>query len=204
MLEIPESELIARAKADPTAFGELYRRHIDAIYSYAYHRVGNAADAEDLTARTFQRALASMPAYVDRGAPFAAWLYRIAHNLIANWHRDQSRRQSVSLDGLGSVLDDLAADGDDGLAVQAWAHARVAEIVRRLDPERQDLLILKFAHGLSNTEIAATLGRTESAVKSLYHRTLLALRDQLAPEHGARSPEAEPPWSNTTHDHPPT
>ncbi len=198
MLEISESELIDRAKADPRAFGELYRRHVDAIYSYAYHRVGNPVDAEDLTARTFQRALASMPAYVDRGAPFAAWLYRIAHNLIANWHRDQGRRQAVSLDGLGAGIDDLTTDSDDGLAIQAWTHARVADAVRQLDPERQDLLILKFTHGLSNTEIAATLGRTESAVKSLYHRTLLALREQLDREEGAQHSGTDRTGSLTT------
>lgn len=198
MLEISESELIDRAKADPRAFGELYRRHVDAIYSYAYHRVGNPVDAEDLTARAFQRALASMPAYVDRGAPFAAWLYRIAHNLIANWHRDQGRRQAVSLDGLGAGIDDLATDSDDGLAIQAWTHARVADAVRQLDPERQDLLILKFTHGLSNAEIAATLGRTESAVKSLYHRTLLALREQLDREEGAQHSGTDRTGSLTT------
>ena len=198
MLEISESELIDRAKADPRAFGELYHRHVDAIYSYAYHRVGNPVDAEDLTARTFQRALASMPAYVDRGAPFAAWLYRIAHNLIANWHRDQGRRQAVSLDGLGAGIDDLTTDSDDGLAIQAWTHARVADAVRQLDPERQDLLILKFTHGLSNTEIAATLGRTESAVKSLYHRTLLALREQLDREEGAQHSGTDRTGSLTT------
>ncbi len=181
LLEKSESELVERAKTDPAAFGELYSRHVDQIYNYIYHRVGHVAEAEDLTARTFQRALSGMGAYIDRGLPFGAWLFRIAHNLTANWHRDQSRRVSVSLDGLddgfeGAMLRDPLGDQ---LAARLLAHARVSEAIRRLEPDRQALLILKFNQGLSNVEIAAVLGRSESAIKSLYHRTLIALREQL-------------------------
>lgn len=172
-----ESELIERAKRDPAAFGELYNRYVDRIYSYIYHRVGNAADAEDLTARTFYRALVSMPAYVDRGAPFAAWLFRIAHNLVANWHRDQARRPTVSLEGL-STTTDLDSVGD-GLAAATMTTSMVGDAIRQLDPDRQALLVLKFSQELSNAEIAQILGRSEGAIKSLYHRTLIGLREVL-------------------------
>jgi RNA polymerase sigma-70 factor, ECF subfamily len=167
-----ESELIARARIEPAAFGELYRQHVDRIYSYVYHRVGNTVDAEDLTARTFYRALLGMPGYVDHGAPFSAWLYRIAHNLVANWHRDQARHTEVSLEGLA------AEPTEELLAGQAMAGEAVVTAIRALAPDRQALLVMKF-QGLSNQEIAASLGRSEAAVKSLYHRTLADLRDRV-------------------------
>ena len=184
MVEFSESELVERAKTDPAAFGELYLRHVDQIYNYIYHRVGNAAEAEDLTARTFQRALVSLRGYVDRGVPFGAWLYRIAHNLTANWHRDQTRRLVVPLDGLNAGLDGGATPDavGDQLAAQVMAHERITDAIHRLEPDRQDLLVLKFNQGLSNAEIAGLLGRSEGAIKSLYHRTLLALREHLSAE----------------------
>jgi len=189
-----ESELIERAKTDPVAFGELYRRHVDQIYNYIYHRVGNVAEAEDLAARTFQRALVGMQGYEDRGLPFGAWLHRIAHNLTANWHRDQSRRATVSLEGLaGDGEAEGEADGEtlgDNVAARMFDNARIAAAIRRLESDRQDLLVLKFSQGLSNAEIAARLGRTEGAIKSLYHRTLLALREELA---AGGMPEEAPP-----------
>jgi RNA polymerase sigma-70 factor (ECF subfamily) len=180
-MERSESALVERAKTDPAAFGELYLRHVDQIYNYIYHRVGHVAEAEDLTARTFQRALSGMGGYVDRGLPFGAWLFRIAHNLTANWHRDQNRRVSVPLDGLDTELDGrgLWDPLGDRLTAQLLAERRISEAIRRLEPDRQDLLILKFSQGLSNAEIGVVLGRSEGAVKSLYHRTLIALREQL-------------------------
>ena len=93
-----ESALVAQARRDPSAFGVLYQRYVDRIYAYIYHRVGNEQDTEDLTARTFYRALDKFDTYQDRGLPFGAWLFRIAHNLVANWHRDHSRRSFMSLD----------------------------------------------------------------------------------------------------------
>jgi len=171
-LDQPESELIARATTDPAAFGELYRRHVDRIYSYVYHRVGNITDAEDITARTFYRALLGMATYVDHGAPFSAWLYRIAHNLVANWHRDQTRHGEVSLEALPTE------PSDEALVSRAMANETVTTAIRALASDRQALLVMKF-QGLSNQEIAVSLGRSEAAVKSLYHRTLSDLRDRV-------------------------
>jgi RNA polymerase sigma-70 factor (ECF subfamily) len=172
-----ETELIRRARQEPAAFGELYSAYVDRVYGYVYHRVGTPSDAEDLTARTFHRALASMPHYVDHGAPFGAFLFRIAHNLIANWHRDQARHPVVSLDGLQQALE---VDGGAESAINHTAVAAdLAALIRQLDAERQSLLVLKFSQGLSNSEIAQILGRSEGAVKSLYHRTLLELRAML-------------------------
>ena len=86
------------SQGDRDAFGLLYERYIDRIFNYVYYRTGNLHDAEDLTARVFQRAMNHIQNYTDRGVPFSAWLYRIAHNLVANWHRDRSREQEIPLD----------------------------------------------------------------------------------------------------------
>jgi len=148
--ELNDLELIHRARDDREAFGVLYERYVQRIYAYIYYRTGNNFDAEDLTERVFMRALRHIGSYSDRGLPFSAWLYRIAHNLVANWYRDNSRRKEISLE-------------DSPPPAFAGDHP-----------------ILKFVEDLSNGEIGMIMGRSEGAIKSLYHRTLLALRDEMA------------------------
>lgn len=176
--EYHEDEALARAsQGDLEAFGQLYERYAERIFNYVYYRTGNLHDAEDLTARVFQRAMNHIRSYTNRGAPFSAWLYRIAHNLVANWHRDRSRKQEIAIDDLPT----LPAKGDhpERNLVRSQEQDALLRIIRALPPERQNLLILKFVEGMSNAEIGKIMGRSEGAVKSLYHRTLLALRDQL-------------------------
>lgn len=174
-----EAALVLQAKEDPQVFGELYRLHVRRIYSYIYYRTGNHHDAEDLTARVFYRALQNIGRYQERGAPFSAWLYRIAHNAVANWHRDKRWSQTVALEDLAGQLE----HGEDPyrLTERSEAQEHLLQLVRRLPPERQQLLVLKFVERLSNQEIGEIMGRTEGAIKSLYHRTLLALRKDLGP-----------------------
>jgi RNA polymerase sigma-70 factor (ECF subfamily) len=192
-----ERELVAQAGADPAAFAELYQRYVQPIYSYVYYRTGSVSDAEDLTARTFQRALARLPHYVDRGLPFSAWLYRIAHNLVANWYRDQARRRMVPLDD--SVPSARAGDDPERAAETAEENRRLLRALRRLSPERQQVVILKFVEQLPNAEIGAIIGRSEGAVKSLYHRTLLALRAELSGEAGAAAGDGTTPTAEDRH-----
>lgn len=169
--------LVERAKNDPEAFGVLYERHVGRIYTYIYYRTGNQQDAEDLTARTFHKALDHIDRYNNRGAPFSAWLYRIAHNLVANWHRDHSRRKELSLDGqMGSVH---ASGNPERLAEASEVREALLSALRRLPSDRQQLLLLKFTEALPNAQIGAIMGRSEGAIKSLYHRTLIALREDL-------------------------
>jgi RNA polymerase sigma-70 factor (ECF subfamily) len=175
-----ENALVERAKTDSEAFGILYECYVNKIYNYIYYRVGNQHDAEDLTARTFHRALNHIERYVNQGAPFSAWLYRIAHNLVANWHRDQSRRKLVSLEDIKLIIQ--RRDGPDQMTEQRDEKDQLLAIIQRLPSERQQLLILKFAHGLSNAEIGQVMGRSEGAIKSLYHRTLLSLRETFEAE----------------------
>lgn len=176
--EYDEEAIILRAsQGDKEAFGLLYERYVERIYNYIYYRVGNTHDAEDLTARVFYRAMHHIHNYTQRGVPFSAWLYRIAHNLVANWHRDRSRHPEIPLSDAPTLHYKGAAP--ETSLVQDQEKEALFRIIRRLSPERQHLLVLKFVERLSNAEIGAIMGRSEGAIKSLYHRTLMALREEL-------------------------
>jgi len=178
---VPESnddETLERAiGGDREAFGQLYEQYVGRIYNYIYYRTGNAYDAEDLTERVFMRALRHIGRYNQRGLPFSAWLYRIAHNLVANWHRDNSRRKEIPLDD--GILSTHPGGFPESEMMRVEEQENLLRVIRSLPSERQQLLILKFVDHLSNAEIGLVMGRTEGAIKSLYHRTLLAVRDEL-------------------------
>lgn len=176
--EFTEDTVLVRAvQGDQEAFSALYEQYVGRIYNYVLYRTGNPSDAEDITARVFHRALKHIERYQFQGVPFSAWLYRIAHNLVANWHRDNSRRQEVPLEdhvpwvGVGNHPEAALVDGQE---LEGLVRA-----IRTLSPERQHLIVLKFIEHLSNAEIAVIMGKSEGAIKSLYHRTLLALREVM-------------------------
>jgi RNA polymerase sigma-70 factor, ECF subfamily len=181
-----EATLVARARSDPEAFGVLYDRHLPRVYRYVYTRCGNHTEAEDLTAQTFHRALERFETYEWRGQPFAAWLFRIAHNLIV----DGARRGpgSASLDGLGEQGFEPAGsiDGrtfDDGLMHEeavdaAWLAVRGLPVMQRR------AVTLYFSHGLSHAEVGRTIGRSEAATKQLVYRAVQTLRSRLATVEG--------------------
>lgn len=164
---------------DREAFGVLYERYVGRIYNYIYYRTGNHYDAEDLTARVFFRAMRRISYYEDRGVPMSAWLYRIAHNLVANWHRDRGRRTEIPLEE--GIAYASFQDHPEVALLRTEELERLLSVIRKLPADRQQLLIFKFVEHLSNAEIGVIMGRTEGAVKSLYHRTLLSLRDELQP-----------------------
>ncbi len=172
-----DKDLLLHARRDPEAFGELYERYVDRIYAYFYYRTGRQEEAEELTARFFLRVLERLHLYEDRGVPVAAWLYRIAHNMLANWRRDQNRHAEVPLDAV-RMNGDAWERPEDVVVARAEREALLA-LVRELPPDRQDLLYYKLVEGLTNAEIGRILGRTEGAVKSLYHRTLRTLRHRM-------------------------
>lgn len=182
-----EVALTQAAKGDSEAFGVLYERYVGRVYNYVYYRTGNVYDAEDLTARVFYRAIRHIGNYRDRGLPFSAWLYRIAHNLVANWHRDASRRKEIPLDE--SLTGSDNGGHPEHELLENEERERLLSVIRRLPPDRQQLLILKFVEHMPNSDIGQIMGRSEGAVKSLYHRTLLALRKEygMAPAVGEHS-----------------
>lgn len=169
------------ASGDKEAFGILYEKYVIKIFNYIYYRTGNTFDAEDLTERVFLRAYKHITNYNDRGLPFSAWLYRIAHNLVANWHRDNSRRKTIPIND--GILFTQSHNHPEQELLDTEEKEHLLQLIRKLPPERQQVLILKYVEDLSNSEIGIIMGRSEGAIKSLYHRTLLSLRENINNSH---------------------
>ena len=178
LASISDDELVTRAtQGSNEAFGELYDRYIERIYNYVYYRTSNTHDAEDLTERVFLRAITHIEKYENRGLPISAWLYRIAHNLVANWYRDNSRRQEIPLETFEFTLQ-YKGEKPELALIRTEEQEDLLCVIRQLPEDRQQLLILKFVEHLTNAEIGQIMGRTEGAIKSLYHRILISLREQ--------------------------
>lgn len=176
--EISDEEAIVLAsKGDEQAFGILYERYVGKIYNYVYYRTGNSMDAEDLTAKVFHRAYHHISRFQLQGVPFSAWLYRIAHNLVANWYRDTSRKKEFALEDHYHL--EFSGDLPEAAILKDQESERLLRAIKKLSPERQHLIILKYVEHLSNAEIAIIMKRSEGAVKSLYHRTLESLKNTL-------------------------
>jgi RNA polymerase sigma-70 factor, ECF subfamily len=162
-------------------FTELYRAHLRDVYSYAYYRIGNHHDAEDITEQTFVQAYR----HFDRaqresnGRPLRPWLIRIAHNLAANYYRDRSRRPQTNLDDAAI----LSAPLDTERVVEGREEVKeVLEGVSKLPDDRREALIMRFALDMDNREIARALGRSEGATKVLIHRAIRQLEQGLNEE----------------------
>ena len=162
-------------------FTELYRAHLRDVYSYAYYRVGNHHDAEDLTEQTFLQAYRHFERAQreSNGRPLRPWLIRIAHNLAANFYRDRSRRPQTQLED-ASVLEEPL--GTEQLVAERQEVKEVLEGVSKLPDDRREALIMRFALGMDNREIARTLGRSEGATKVLIHRAIKQLEESLGDE----------------------
>jgi RNA polymerase sigma-70 factor (ECF subfamily) len=178
---LEEYELIAQAKTDPEAFALLYQRYVNRIYNYHYRHTSHQVEAEDLTSRTFYRALRSLHRYRETGASFQAWLFRIAHNLVANWYRDQSRKETVTIDDDNPPLLYSRLKNPEASTLDSETYHTLVSVIDSLPEDRKTLILLKFVEELTNAEIGAVLGKTEGAVKALYHRTLISLR-KMVPE----------------------
>jgi RNA polymerase sigma-70 factor (ECF subfamily) len=170
------------AKADlDEEFTGLYRAHLRDVYSYAYYRVGNHHDAEDLTEQTFLQAyrhFARALAESD-GRPLRPWLIRIAHNLAANHYRDRSRRPQSPIDE-GEPISALHTT--EQLVEGREELARILEAVKELPDDRREALIMRFALGMDNREIARAMGRTDGATKVLLHRAIRQLEGLVGHE----------------------
>ena len=178
--------LVELARTDGAAFGALYERYVRQIYKYIYYRTGNVPDAEDLTAKVFFQALNNLHRYQSRGLPFSAWLFRIAHNVVANWRRDSSRRRTTSLEETitaGHRVDPVSN------AETAEEYEELRRAIAKLPADRQQLLVLKFVEEMPNAQIAQIMRRSEGAIKALLHRTVASLRTEL---HGTKRESHEP------------
>jgi RNA polymerase sigma-70 factor, ECF subfamily len=163
-----------RKAALDAQFSELYRTHLRDVYSYSYYRVGNHHDAEDLTEQTFLQAYRHFERAQREsdGRPLRPWLIRIAHNLAANLYRDRSRRPQSPLDESTPIA---APHSTEDLVNGRDELARVLEGVTQLPDDRREALIMRFALGMDNREIARALGRTDGATKVLIHRAIKQL-----------------------------
>lgn len=190
-VETDERRLVEAAQQDRACFGDVYERYFELVYGYVARRVRDRATTEDLTSEVFRKALANIDRFKWTGAPFGAWLLRIASNVIADRAKKATRErggsQSVSE---GVPTPSLAAglpSGDDANStrsqqVQLEDAERRAWVIRKVDelPDDQRRVVrLRFAEEKSIGEIAAELGRSEGAVKQLQLRALQSLRKEL-------------------------
>ena len=182
--EAKERRLIEAAQSDPARFGEVYEHYFALVYACVARRVRNRDEAEDLTAEVFRKALASLPRFKWRGAPFAAWLFRIASNMIA----DRSKRvaREVSLDEAGATergsRAQISKGADTSQQKDLEDSERRALLFRLVDELAEDqgrVLVMRFAEEKSIREIAEALGRSEGAVKQLQFRALENLRTKF-------------------------
>lgn len=175
--EDPDLAAVRAAQQDRAAFDVLYRRYLSRVYGYAFYELGNHHDAEDVTERIFLSALKGIDRYRDTGSTFRAWLFRIAHNAVANAHRSRSRRRSEPLP------DDPAwpAPNTDpaGLVTRADELHAALRAVASLPQDRRQVVLLRFVDGLSAAEIGEVLGRSPGAVRVLQHRALRELASRL-------------------------
>jgi RNA polymerase sigma-70 factor (TIGR02952 family) len=175
-----ELALVARAVAEPTAFAAIYDHYFPRVYNYVIYRVGKPETADDLTAQIFERVLASIRRYRPERAPFGAWLFAIARNVVIDYLRAQRRRQWLSLD----VLRQQPAHEPqpEEVVVLDETRAELLAAVARLSQRERDLIALKFAAGLTNRQIARLAGLSESNVGVILYRAVRRLRAELGSE----------------------
>ena len=161
-----ERALIEAAQADPARFLEVYDRYIDRVFAYVSRRTGSRTVAEDITSEVFQQALSNLPRFEWRGAPFAAWLYRIAANAVADYWRRQGRDSQEPPPDLP----------DERLHEELERRISLFQLVDRLPHLQRRVIEMRFVEDKSVRDVAAMLDRTEGAVKQLQLRALENLR----------------------------
>jgi RNA polymerase sigma-70 factor (ECF subfamily) len=157
----------------------LYEAYFERVYAYIVRRVRDRDEAQDLTADVFHLALKSLAGFEWRGVPFAAWLFRIAANEIADRSKSFARRRTHELE---KIHDDMNADGRAGVAAgfeEEERRARLFKLVERLPRDQSRVIVMRFAEDKSIREIATALGRSEGSIKQLQFRGLQNLRLRL-------------------------
>jgi RNA polymerase sigma-70 factor (ECF subfamily) len=172
--DLDERLLIEASQRDPRRFAELYEANFERVYAYVAARVRDRSEAQDVTSDVFHQALKNLGRFEWRGVPFAAWLYRMAANAIADRAGRAGREQPLG-------EQEPAAAGD---FEETELRARVFRLVKELPAEQSTVIEMRFAGGASIREVARHLGRSEGAVKQLQYRGLQTLRDRLGGVHG--------------------
>ncbi|MGF1427335.1 ECF subfamily RNA polymerase sigma factor, BldN family [Kitasatospora sp. LaBMicrA B282] len=177
----PIMELVERAQAgESEAFGRLYDHYSDTVYRYIYYRVGSRATAEDLTSETFLRALRRIGTFTWQGRDFGAWLVTIARNLVADHFKSSRFRLEVTT---GEMLDSNECErSPEDSVLESLSNAALLDAVRRLNPQQQECVTLRFLQGLSVAETARIMGKNEGAIKTLQYRAVRTLARLLPPD----------------------
>jgi RNA polymerase sigma-70 factor (ECF subfamily) len=179
--EADERLLIEAAQKDPAHFVELYEENFERVYAFVSRRLHSRADAEDVTAEVFHQALANITKFEWRGAPFAAWLYRIAANAIADrWQRASREQGHATAGGPPNTAPEIEAEKSE-------RSAQLFKLIRTLPADQRRVIEMRFAEEKSVNEIAQELKRTPGAVKQLQFRGIGALRAQLNSHAGKKS-----------------
>jgi len=172
--------LVDRARSqDREAFGLIYDMYYERIYRFAYYKIGNVADAEDIAAQTFTGALRTIANFKWTGSSFDSWLFRIAHNVTVDTYR---RNGKAKLEPVDEHLTIASASDTSSEAIGRVEHARVRKLIDRLPDEQKRVLILKFIVGMSNKEVGAAINKTAGAIKALQFRGLNTLKATLREE----------------------
>jgi RNA polymerase sigma-70 factor, ECF subfamily len=178
-----ERRLVESAQSDPARFADVYEKYFELVYAYVARRTRDRARAEDLTSEIFHKALANLPRFKWTGAPFAAWLLRIASNLIADRGKQEARQARTSIDESESpgiskpIKETQQADLED-----SERRSRLYSLVDGLADDQRRVVRMRFAEEKSIREIASDLGRSEGAVKQLQFRALQTLRAKMSDE----------------------
>jgi len=168
--------LITKAvDGDADAFGRLYDMHVDRVYRHIYYRVGNVADAEDLTQRVFLKAWQAIRRYKKTSSPFLAWLMTISHNLVVDFYR--SKKESVYLDF--ELPADETYSSPECSAEAHFEQQQLRRAILELPGDQQQVILMRFIGGFSYPEIASSLGKSEGAIRVILHRALVRLRKIL-------------------------
>jgi RNA polymerase sigma-70 factor, ECF subfamily len=174
-----ERELVEQARTDADAFAEIYRRHVDAIHRFAYRRCGDRELAEDITAATFERALARLDRFRWRPGGIAPWLFRIAANELTDHHRRQGRRRGDRRRRAADRLQDSVTFDDVERVDDADRVALLRTALDDLNPRYQRVLTLRHLSGLDHEEAARAMGVTPSLMAVLVHRATASLRRSM-------------------------
>lgn len=172
-----EKRLIKKAqKGDNQAFGELYDQYLPAIYRFIVIKVGNKADAEDISHQVFLNAWQKMPKYKHQGFPFSSWLYRIAHNAVIDFYR--TSKHHIDIDSVPE--DSFSETPETDKKIDDLMQTRIVkDAIKELNEDEQNVIIMKFVNELSNKEIAASLEKSEGAVRVMQHRALKQLKTKI-------------------------
>ena len=172
-----ELNLVQRARqGDQEAFAQLYEAHFDKIFRYMVLKIRNQTEAEDITQQVFVKAYESIGSYQSQGVPFTAWLFRIAHNQMVDYVRKQSRKPTVPLDESLPIADETDLEHDVETKIEM---EKVVLATKQLTKAQREVISLRFAGGLSITEAAKTMRKSEGAIKALQHSAILSLRKTL-------------------------